>query len=456
MRRATQSVVSLWGRARSRPKTAWFWSAALAAAGLSLAAALAGLSVRIGVSTSPTFKAAAEATARNTRIAFFEDRVRKDPIDLLSFNTLAGEYLQRARETGDVSDYERAATAAGRSITAVPDNYGGLVLTAQVANARHDFSAALDLTNRAIPSRPEQAAGYGARGDALVQLGRYDEAGRDFQDMVRLQPDLSAFARLASIAYLKGDLRNATDFWKQALNSAQGLPLENQAWTHVQLATQYFDQGDLAKAESEAQAALKTYPNYVHGLAALGSIRAAQGKYVEAIDLYSRVQELLPQPQYVIALGDVYTVAGRPEDAARQYDLVRAIDGLYRANGINTDLQIALFYANHDIEPATALTLAQNNYDANPGIYAADGLAWAQYRNGSYAQAAMRTEEALRLGTRDATMQYHAGMIYYRLGDAALARRHLEAALAINPHFSLLLAPEAKATLAALERGTKT
>ena len=58
--------------------------------------------------------------------------------------------------------------------------------------------------------------------------------------------------------------------------------------------------------------------------------------------------------------------------------------------------------------------------------------------------------EALKLGTRDASFYYHAGMIHQGLGDNPKARAFLQQALQINPYFSLLQAEQAKRTLAAL------
>jgi len=47
----------------------------------------------------------------------------------------------------------------------------------------------------------------------------------------------------------------------------------------------------------------------------------------------------------VIALGDLYEAAGRADDAERQYALVHAEERLFRANGVNIDLELALFDA---------------------------------------------------------------------------------------------------------------
>src|SRR3954447_6764069 len=84
---------------------------AVAAAVLSLTVAVFALRDHHHATPAPTASAADELAARNLRIAFFEARLQNDPIDIVSLNQLAGQYLQRARETGDVGDYQRAETA---------------------------------------------------------------------------------------------------------------------------------------------------------------------------------------------------------------------------------------------------------------------------------------------------------------------------------------------------------
>ena len=60
--------------------------------------------------------------------------------------------------------------------------------------------------------------------------------------------------------------------------------------------------------------------------------------------------------------------------------------------------------------------------------------------------------EALQLGTRDARLLFHAGMIYKAAGDPDRARDYLGQALALNPRFHPLQAETAARTLAELKR----
>ena len=172
--------------------------------------------------------------------------------------------------------------------------------------------------------------------------------------------------------------------------------------------------------------------------------------------MYQQAFARMPLAEYAIALGDVYMTMGDRQQARQQYDLVRAIDRLYTANGVNTDLETALFFADHDIELPASLAGARAAYAVRPSIQAADVLAWTLYKTGNLEEAQRYATEALKLGTRDALKLFHAGMIAKALGQQERARSYLQQALSLNPHFSLLYADLAAATLRELGTGRPT
>ena len=146
-------------------------------------------------------------------------------------------------------------------------------------------------------------------------------------------------------------------------------------------------------------------------------------------------------------LGDLYTLANQPKEAAQQYDLVRAIQQLSAASGTDVDAELALFEADHGANLAPLVTRARAAYQRHPGIHAAHALAWTLFKSGDATAAQRYMSEALRLGTRDAQMHFHAGAIARALGDTAGARDHFATAMSINPQFSVRDAPQARAFL---------
>src|SRR5213593_3716151 len=190
--------------------------------------------------------------------------------------------------------------------------------------------------------------------------------------------------------------------------------------------------------------AVAVFPGYAYGLDALAQVLAAKGEYRQAIRLERQAVDLIPLPQYVTALGDLYRVTGRPVSAQRQYDLIGAIEKLLNANGVKTDLEIALFQVDHGIALRHALARARLAHVERPSIDGDDVLGWALARNGRCAEALGYSQRALRLGTQDALKFFHRGMVLRCLGHADLARALFRRALALNPHFSLIWSPVAK------------
>jgi tetratricopeptide (TPR) repeat protein len=434
------------------PSPRLYWLVAGLAACLSLAAALLALLASGPASGVPSPDAGAEMAKRAERIAFFERRLQDDAFDVAALNVLVFEYLARARETGDASDYGRAAAAAARSFETLPDYHPTLVATAAARIAVHDFAGGLGLAERAIAARPGQGAGHALRGDALVALGRYDEAAVSFQEALRLEPGAGVFGRLAHLSFLQGDLTNAQDFWRQAIDAARGASALEEAWARVQLGILHFDRGRLDDAAREASSALRLHPESAPASALRARVLAARGDLEGAIAGYEAVVAKQPLLEYITALAQAYAAAGREYEAARTGALAQAIASLFSAEGVNTDLALALYYADQGRNPGEAVRLARNAYEAAPGIYAAGALAWALLSAGMPEEAAPYASEALRLGTPDASLLYSAGMVQRALGNTAEARRLLERAIDTNPYFSPLEAPRAREALSELKQ----
>jgi tetratricopeptide (TPR) repeat protein len=154
---------------------------------------------------------------------------------------------------------------------------------------------------------------------------------------------------------------------------------------------------------------------------------------------------------FVAELGDMYTRAGNLLEARKQYQLVEYIGLLGHINQVLHNRDLALFYADHDIKLDEALALAHKEFEVRHDIYTWDALAWALYKNGKYQEASDAIDHALRPGTRDALLFFHAGMIASRLGQASQAKDWLQTALKINPQFHVIYSGVAAQQLKTLQ-----
>ena len=378
-----------------------------------------------------------------------ERRVASQPNDADTLAALGLAYQQRGRETGDPTYYRLSGEALHRAAAAG----GPLPVIAQgeasLANTRHRFRDGLRLAREAIGLDPYNGSAYGAFGDALLNLGRYRQAFKAYDKMALIAPGIASFTRVAAARELVGRPNAAAAADELALEADQTVP-ENVAWTMTQIGNTRFNTGRLDAAAKAYGRALGRFPGYVHAAAGLARVEASEGRYREAIARLRGVVARLPIPAYVIMLGDILHASGRNAEARREYALVGAIEKLFAANGVRTELQTAVFDLDHGRNLADALARARTAYVSAPGIYAEDALAWGLYRARRCQEASAHSARALRLGTRDALLVFHHAMIERCLGSAS-SRSWFRRALTINPHFSFRWVPVARTALAARE-----
>jgi Flp pilus assembly protein TadD, contains TPR repeats len=393
----------------------------------------------------------AETTLADKQMQRGEAMIKRAPSEPDGYNLLCAAYIQKARDTGDFTFNAKAETALNHSFAIAADNYDALKLKATLLLTYHRFGEALEVARRARALQPQDHTIYGALTDALVELGRYDEADDAIETMIRLKPDASSYARLSYLYSLRGDVEGAIEVMRAAVKSSTPQDAEGLAWYRTHLGDELMKAGKLKEAEREFDLALDVFPNYHIALAAKARARVAANDSSSAIELYKQAQERVPLPDTAIALGDLYAKLGRVDEARKQYELVEFIEQSSAAGAATYSRQLALFWANHDKKLDEALQIARIERAARADIYTCDALAWCLYKTNDLKGAKAAIDEALRLGTRDALLHYHAGMIYDRLGDQPSAIKHLSRALEINPSFDVLQADVARQTLEAIQ-----
>lgn len=389
---------------------------------------------------------ASTTTATDRMMSAARERIRKNPYDATGYVRLASACLQNVRETGDPAMYAKAEVLLERALEFDPNNVEAMTGMGSLLLSRHQFQAALKWGKRARVLDPYGASAYGIMGDAYIELGKYDEAVKAIQLMVNTRPDMRSYSRVSYVREMYGDQEGAIAAMLKALN-ATPLNTEQGKWCAVQLGNLYFNNGKITEAEKMYHHAIGE-PPYAFAIAGLAKVRAAQKRYIDAILLYEQAIALLPEHAFVEALGDVYLAAGKPDEAEKQFSLVRKMLQSDQENGMNIDLELALFEADHGQNIDEAAQRAHREYEGRPqSIKAADALAWALCKAGRFEEAFPYSQQALRLGTKDAQLLFHAGYIAYRLGRKEEAHEYLTKALAVNPHFSLRYFEEARKLL---------
>ncbi len=76
---------------------------------------------------------------------------------------------------------------------------------------------------------------------------------------------------------------------------------------------------------------------------------------------------------------------------------------------------------------------ARQDLALRQSVTAHEGLAWALYRAGDFAEGRREMEEALGTGIRDAHIFYHAGLIFSAADDLERGASLMREAAILNP-----------------------
>lgn len=225
------------------------------------------------------------------------------------------------------------------------------------------------------------------------------------------------------------------------------MPAEQLAWFQLRLGDLALRSGRLDEAESELLAGLATMPTDYRLLGALARLELVRGRPDRAIEYGERAVARTLDPGTLGTLHDAHAMLGDPT-GAEQYAHAMALAVLNQPAPLHRTW--SMFLLDHGRAVDTVLARAREEIATRRDVYGWDLLGWALHRAGHHAEARQAMREALALGTRDASLEYHAGMIALAVGDSAEARGRLERALAINPHWHHTQPAMARAVLKSL------
>ncbi|MDQ6944079.1 MAG: hypothetical protein M3169_16395 [Candidatus Eremiobacteraeota bacterium] len=392
---------------------------------------------------------------RDRLVAFWEKAVRQHlRQDMLSPQNLAGQYLQRFREQGNVDDVLRARAAAELSLRAQPR--GNIPAMAQLAAAHlalHDFKKALEITRAIERLDPGDPAMEVREASLDLELGREASAKRILDKLPRTgRVDIAADTLRARYLEETGHLAEARETFARTAAFVESLAYESaerRAWFAMRSGELAFEAGDNQRAIDDETRALEVFPRYVEGFRLRARFECALARWEACRDDAMASANIIPYPETLGYAYDAERALGETEKARQTRDL---IDAIYRLTGTQriSDGLLASYYSEHRIHVHEAYAIALRELTVRDDIYTQDRLAWAAAMDGRWHEARANIRKALRFDTENAILQYHAGVIALHFGERSKAMSRLRRALSLNPQFHGFYAQDARLKLAAL------
>ena len=241
----------------------------------------------------------------------------RQPVPMLE--QLGWLFVAKARESFDPGFYKLAEACAASIETRQPDANEALLLRGHVLQNLHRFKEAEPLARKLV-ARRGAPFDFGLLGDVLMEQGRLAEAVDAYQKMVDLKPGPQAYARIAHVRWLKGDLEGAVELMREAAASVSGVDAEASAWMLTKLAAYEWQQGETNAARRSAMKGLDLQKDFPPTLLLLGKMDLAQGRTSEAVERLQLATRANPLPEYQWALSEALRAGGqakpRPSSSA--------------------------------------------------------------------------------------------------------------------------------------------
>ena len=326
-------------------------------------------------------QAAGGPGSTDQRVARSAAAVRDRPSDADRLVALGSALLQKARETGDASYYLRADQALATALASDASNAGAYT------DARRAASRAPRLPRRAArrPARAQagtgrrQALRRGRRRQRRAGALRRGRPGAAADDRPEAQP-----RRLRPRLLLPRAARRPA---RRARSARPGAGSRRRGARERRLRPDPAGQPRARARPPRRRASARIARRSPASPATSRPARASRastrppGASDSAISRLRPVVARLPLPEYVVLLGETELAAGRGAAARRTFGLVRVQQRLLAGAGFDTDVELAIFEADHG-DRARGVTLARAAWRSAPSVRSADALGWALTRAG--------------------------------------------------------------------------
>jgi tetratricopeptide (TPR) repeat protein len=292
---------------------------------------------------------------------------------------------------------------------------------------------------KAISMAPGSAIGYVQLGNVMVAKRSFHEGEEAYKQALQCdEASTEALAGLMNVYFAENEAASAFAAARVQIERAPG----NSGLRDL-LGTALFDhkrdRHDITDSEAALTKAVDLDAHNVDAWLKLIQVRAV-GNSAEAALETSRqaIEQNMDAAGLYVLRGELYVAKRQWEEAKAAFQKALVLSPQNPA--ASNDLAFVMLQTGGS--PDLAMPLAETARRGLPDSpQVADTMGWVLYQKGAYGSAAGQFEEALKLGAKakspdNPTVHFHLGMAYEKLGQAGLARQHLQRVLKINPTYS--------------------
>ena len=321
-----------------------------------------------------------------------------------------------------ISERTRYATAAMILFIII------VVSSALVVNRNMDWRSGLTLWTDSIDKAPSSFFAHGMLAEYYAAEGQYEEAVKEMETAIRVNPDyFAAYELLGQIYAMRGETKKAREMFHRSIAlSPYNTP------SHRGLARIYLEEGSLEEARTELIKVLNISPNDIPATRQLIEIFSRKGELDIAENNYLRlIMKDQGNPALHQGLGLIYQRKGEWDKAISEYQEVLT----YTPGETGTLLDLSSAYsAIGDVNRAEETMRKAVSADPdNAEVNLASGIFYYNLKKYDLAKEAF--EKTIKINPASFKAYNNLGLIYHGSGDNRKAIELLNRAITISPSY---------------------
>ncbi len=356
------------------------------------------------------------ATPAKTTSKYFElwdEKIKPDSMQLMSFGIVAGQYNTYFQATGDISYLKKAEKALERAVTIAAIGESGYYRSlARNYISQHRFREAAEWASKARAKGSGVLESQSLLFDVHMELGNY-VAAEKYLDSIKDMSSFGYLIRLAKWNDHKGDLNTTITYMELALEKAEKSKNEDlRLWAYTNLADYYGHAGRIRDSYSFYLKALALDPQNAYAKKGIAWITFSYEKDpVEALRILDSVTAHYKAPDYYLLKSEI--AAYMKDDAARLSNLDRYFKAVTNSDyGVMYNAYNVTLLLDTTQHPEKALELANEEVQNRPTAHSYGLLAYAHFKLGDLDKALSITDEYITGKTFEPGVLLYAAEIY--------------------------------------------
>ncbi len=378
----------------------------------------------------------------------------------ISSNIAEAQSVLATALLGSGKDFEEASKRFERLLELKPGSISARLGLAITMRKNGDKQGAISKFEAIISEQPQWIPAILELGETQLSLNQIEWAHKTFDRAIMLGADHNTIERRVAKYYQEqGNFHKAGLVLKKARDSGNA-----DEETYIMLSEVYQAAAKYSNSIDTLEAGVVKYSNSAYLWFRLGALRAALGRYTEAIRALQRAKKINPNDTTLIkalslALAKAGDSSGAAKEAERLYQLmprqndvavfyaIRLIADNQRIAGKRVYREVLQSAPNHLValnnlsnllieekkyKKAERYAIKANEISQNNAMLL-DTLAWVYYKQGRYKNALQLLDRASNLSSELSIIWYHKGKTLNALNMKNDASKAFDKAIEIDP-----------------------